>query len=305
MEKYLIIWREWRKLACMLVTENRSKSKNIYTPSQMRIVSMHDEAPMVRTFKLEFLEQSDLSDFQANFRTGMFGLYGIYGEGECTFCVASPETQKDFIECTFRKAGRVTSALYSCDVGDIVSFRGPYGNRFPIEDFEGKNLLFVSGGIGLAPTRSVINTCLDHRGKFEKITILYGAKTVDELIYKQELELWKQRDDVDLILTVDPGGESAGWDGESGFVPAVLQQKSPSSENCIAIVCGPPIMIKFTLMTLSNLRFASKDIYTTLENRMKCGVGKCGRCNIGDTYVCKEGPVFTAQQIERLPAADF
>ena len=266
---------------------------------------MRDEAPMVRTLQLEFLEKGEFSKFQEKFRTGMFGLYGIYGEGECTFCVASAQGQEDFIECTFRRAGRVTSALYNCEVGDIVSFRGPYGNCFPIDEFEGKNLLFVAGGIGLAPTRSVINSCLSTRGNFGKITILYGAKRVEDLIYKQELEIWKQRDDVDLILTVDPGGETISWQGESGFVPAILQKKAPSSENSVAIVCGPPIMIKFTLQTLANLGFASRSVYTTLENRMKCGVGKCGRCNIGDMYVCKDGPVFTAEQIRQMPASDF
>ncbi len=280
-------------------------TKKLYTPSLMKIADIRQEAPNVKTFRLEFTNPDDHKHFADTFRTGMFGLYGLFGEGESTFCVASPQTRIDYIECTFRKSGRVTSALYNCDIGDIVSFRGPYGNYFPIEQFEGKNLLFIAGGIGLPPTRSVIWTAIDQREKFKNITIIYGARTVDDLVYKDELEQWTLRNDVDLILTVDPGGETPEWKGKVGFVPAVLEEHSPSAKDCIAVVCGPPIMIKFTLLSLDKLRFKPQVVYTTLENRMKCGIGKCGRCNVGPVYVCKEGPVFTAEQIAKLPASDF
>ncbi len=279
--------------------------KNLYTPTLMKIIDIRIEAPDVRTFKLEFIEQEEKENFKNKFRTGMFGMYGLFGEGESTFCIASPETQTDYIECTFRKTGRVTSALSRCDIGDLISFRGPYGNHFPVNEFEGKNLLFVAGGIGLPPTRSVIRTCLDRREKFGDITIIYGARTVDDLVYKHELSEWEQRDDVKLVLTVDPGGENSDWKHKIGFVPAILDEHSPLPDNCIAIICGPPIMIKFTLMTLAKLGFPPENIYTTLENRMKCGIGKCGRCNVGPVYVCKEGPVFTAKELESLPASEF
>jgi NAD(P)H-flavin reductase len=271
----------------------------------MKIVGRHDEAPGVRTMRLEFQNPADHELFKETYRTGMFGLYGVYGEGESTFCVASPETRKDYIECTFRQSGRVTSALANADIGDLVTFRGPYGNRFPLEEFYGKDLLFIAGGIALPPTRSVIWSCLDQREKFGKVTIVYGARTVADLVYKHELEEWMQRDDVELVLAVDPGGESPDWKHRVGFVPTVLEEAAPSHENCIAVLCGPPIMIKFTLMSLKKLGFDESNVYTTLENRMKCGVGKCGRCNVGSTYVCKEGPVFTAAEVSRMPAADL
>jgi sulfhydrogenase subunit gamma (sulfur reductase) len=277
----------------------------IYKPMQMRIAAKHVEAPGVSTLKLEFTSEQDHDYFKNNFRTGMFGLYGIYGEGESTFCVASPETRTDYIECTFRESGRVTSSLAAADVGDIITYRGPYGNRFPIEEFYGKNLVFVAGGIALPPTRSVIWSCLDQREKFGDVTIVYGARTVADLVYKHELDEWKNRSDVNLVLTVDPGGETPDWQDHVGFVPTVLEQATPSPDNTIAVLCGPPIMIKFTLIALKKLGFSEESVYTTLENRMKCGVGKCGRCNVGSVYICKEGPVFTAAEVAAMPAADL
>jgi NAD(P)H-flavin reductase len=277
----------------------------IYKPALMRIAAKQTEAPGVRTLRLEFLNEQDHEHFKVHYRTGMFGLYGIYGEGESTFCVASPETRTEYIECTFRQSGKVTSTLANADVGDIVTFRGPYGNRFPIEGFFGKNLLFIAGGIALPPTRSVIWSCLDRRDRFGKVTIVYGARTVSDLVYKHELEEWKNRGDVDLVLTVDPGGETPDWKDHVGFVPSVLEQVAPSPENATAVLCGPPIMIKFTLNSLEKLGFRATDVYTTLENRMKCGVGKCGRCNVGSVYICKEGPVFTAAEVAAMPAADL
>ncbi len=277
----------------------------IYNPFPMRVISKREEAPGVRTLKIEFIKQEDHEFFKAHYKTGMFGLYGIYGEGESTFCVASPETRTDYIECTFRQSGRVTTTLANVDAGDIVTFRGPYGNRFPIEEFEGKNLLFIAGGIALPPTRSVIWSCLDQREKYGKVTIVYGARTVADLVYKHELEEWKQRDDVDLVLTVDPGGETPDWQDHVGFVPSVLEKVAPSPDNTIAVLCGPPIMIKFTLTALEKLGFTAENVYTTLENRMKCGVGKCGRCNVGSTYICKEGPVFTAAEVQQMPQHDL
>ncbi|NTU68271.1 MAG: heterodisulfide reductase subunit F [Chlorobiaceae bacterium] len=277
----------------------------IYNPFPMRVVSKREEAPGVRTLKIEFLKQEDHDFFKNHYRTGMFGLYGIYGEGESTFCVASPETRTDYIECTFRQSGRVTSTLADVDSGDIVTFRGPYGNRFPIEEFEGKNLLFIAGGIALPPTRSVIWSCLDQREKYRDVTIVYGARTVADLVYKHELEEWKQRGDVNLVLTVDPGGETPDWQDHVGFVPSVLEKVAPSPDNTVAVLCGPPIMIKFTLTALEKLGFSANNVYTTLENRMKCGVGKCGRCNVGSTYICKEGPVFTAEEVQAMPQHDL
>jgi len=274
--------------------------QNIYMPYLMRIEKITEEAPFVKTFKLKFVDEEDAKKF--TFRTGQFGEYSVIGEGESTFCIASPPTREGYIECTFRQAGKVTTALGSRDIGDVVGFRGPYGNIFPIDEWKGKNLLFIAGGIALPPMRSVIWNCLDLRGNFKDITIVYGAKSVADLVYKPELREWEERTDVNLITTVDPGGETPDWKGKVGFVPTVLDHAAPSSENTIAIVCGPPIMIKFTFPVLEKLGFKDENIYTTLENRMKCGFGKCGRCNVGQVFVCKDGPVFTLKQLKELPA---
>ncbi len=273
--------------------------KNIYLPYQMRIAKITNEAPGVKTFKLEFLDPEQGESF--NFHTGQFGEYSIFGEGESTFCIASPHTRKGYIECTFREVGRVTASLSGQEEGAIIGFRGPYGNVFPIEDWAGKNLIFIAGGIALPPMRSVIWSCLDTREKYKDITIFYGARTVNDLVYKHELEEWGNRPDVNLHLTVDPGGETPEWKGEVGFVPSIVEKIAPSSDNTVVIVCGPPIMIKNTFPMLKKLGFEDQNIYTTLENRMKCGFGKCGRCNVGKTFVCKDGPVFTAEQLAGMP----
>jgi sulfhydrogenase subunit gamma (sulfur reductase) len=274
-------------------------SENLYRPYRMRIAAAIDEAPGVKTFRLEFVDPKQAETF--SFKAGQFGEYSVFGEGEATFCIASPPTRRGYIECTFRQAGRVTTALADRDEGDIIGFRGPYGNTFPIEQWHGKNLVFIAGGIGLPPMRCLIWNCLDLRDRFGNITIVYGARTVADLVYKRELAEWGSRSDVRLYTTVDPGGETPDWKGHIGFVPTVLEQVAPSSDRAIAIVCGPPIMIKLTMPVLGKLGFEPPNIFTTLENRMKCGVGKCGRCNVGKYYVCKDGPVFTLAQLATLP----
>lgn len=273
--------------------------KNIYKPYLMTVADVRDETHDVRTLKLTFQDEAERDAF--SFQAGQFGEYSVFGSGECTFCIASAPTRKDYIECTFRKAGKVTKALRDLEIGDTMGFRGPYGNIFPLDKWQGKNILFIAGGIALPPMRCVIWNCLDLRDRFKDITIVYGARSVDDLVYKDELAEWDARDDVTLIQTVDPGGETPEWQGKVGFVPTVLQEAAPKSDDTIAVVCGPPIMIQFTFPVLLNLGFAKDAIYTTLENRMKCGLGKCGRCNIGSTYVCKDGPVFTAEQVLALP----
>jgi NAD(P)H-flavin reductase len=266
----------------------------------MRIAKITDEAPAVKTFRLEFVDPAEAEQF--SFKAGQFGEYSVYGEGEATFCVASAPTRTGYIECTFRQVGRVTSALADRDEGDIIGFRGPFGNIFPIDQWRGKNLLFIAGGIALPPLRCVIWNCLDLRDQYRDVSIVYGARTVADLVYKHELAEWGARPDVKLAVTVDPGGETPDWKGHVGFVPAVLDKLAPSSQNAIAVLCGPPIMIKLTMPVLTKLGFTPENIYTTLENRMKCGVGKCGRCNVGKLYVCKDGPVFTFAQLATLPA---
>lgn len=274
-------------------------NQNIYLPYLATVEEIIQETADIRTLRLVFQNPEVRENF--TFRAGQFAEYSAFGSGESTFCIASAPTRKGYIECCFRAVGRVTESLQRLEVGDSMGVRGPYGNSFPIEQFYGKNLVFVAGGIALPPLRTLIWNCLDLREKFGEITIVYGARTEADLVYKRELAEWQQRDDVRLVKTVDPGGDTPDWDGKVGFVPAVLEEAAPAAENSIALLCGPPVMIKFTLPVLEKLGFADDAIYTTLENRMKCGLGKCGRCNVGNIYVCKDGPVFTASQVKQMP----
>ena len=277
--------------------------QNTYLPYLMTIEKVIKEAPGVKTYRLKFQDETEAEAFE--FKAGQFGEYSAFGEGESTFCIASSPTRKGYIECTFRDTGRVTSGLASLEEGSTMGFRGPYGNVFPMEEWKGKNLLFIAGGIALPPMRCVIWNALDLRENFKDITIVYGAKTVNDLVYKSELKEWSDRPDVKMVTTVDPGGENADWKGEIGFVPTIVDKVAPSADNTIAIVCGPPIMIKFTFPVLEKLGFKDDQIYTTLENRMKCGVGKCGRCNVGKLYICKDGPVFSKEELNLIPAEEY
>jgi len=272
---------------------------NLYQPHLMRVTERIAETSDTITLRLAFQDPVVAESFA--FQAGQFAEYSVFGEGECTFCIASAPTRLPLIECSFKTVGKVTKALSRLDVGDTVGFRGPYGNHFPVDDWKGKNLVFIAGGIGLAPVRCVIDNCLDRRDEFGDVTIVYGARSVGDLVYVRELEAWAARADVRLVKTVDPGGETQDWDGEVGFVPTVLGDAAPGSDNAVAVVCGPPIMIKFTVPVLDSLGFSPDQVFTTLENRMKCGLGKCGRCNIGRVYVCKDGPVFTATALAELP----
>lgn len=292
-------------------------SPNPYRPYLMQVAGMRDETADVRTLRLEFADPAEAEAF--DFRVGQFGLYTALGEGESTFCVASAPTRKGYLECTFREAGRVTRALRRLEVGDQLGFRGPYGNSFPVQAWKGRDVVFIGGGIGLAPVRSVLQYCLDRRDDYGHLTVIAGAKTWADHCYKAEMEEWQAARDLDLYLGIDwkfgPSGPLRdqpaleGWEplrpGErpapraTGFVPELVEAAAPRP--AVAVVCGPPIMIRLTVKSLEKLGFSPDDVYVTLENRMKCGVGKCGRCNVGPVYVCQEGPVFTARQFAALP----
>jgi NAD(P)H-flavin reductase len=273
--------------------------ENIYLPKLMVIKEIIEEAPGIKTFRLEFQDEGLRERF--DFKSGQFGLFSVFGQGEAPFCIANPPTRKGYIECSVKRVGKVTSALHELNVGDTIGFRGPYGNWFPIDEMRGKNLIFAGGGIGLAPLRSLIWNCLDEREDFGEITIIYGARSVADLVYKEELKEWVDMKGIDTVLTVDPGGEDESWRGEIGFVPTILEKVNPSPQNAMVITCGPPIMIKFVLKALDRMGFTPDQVITTLEMKMKCGLGKCGRCNIGHTYVCKDGPVFSYEELRGLP----
>jgi NAD(P)H-flavin reductase len=188
-------------------------------------------------------------------------------------------------------------------VGAEIGFRGPYGNSFPLDYFRGKNLVFIAGGIGLASLRSLIWNVIDDRDRYQKIDIVYGARSPSDLCFSYDLESWSQDKKINTVITVDEGDKD--WAGREGFVPQVLEQVAPSAKNTVAVVCGPPIMIRLTFPVLDKLGFTPEQILTTLEKRMKCGIGKCGRCNIGDIYVCRDGPVFSYAQIKNFISSEY
>ncbi|MCL4542527.1 MAG: FAD/NAD(P)-binding protein [Deltaproteobacteria bacterium] len=270
--------------------------ENIYLPKLAEIKEIIQETKDTKTIRLT-INGSDIY-----FLPGQFGEFSVIGEGESTFGFSSSPLRKEFFEFSFRTSGRATTGINGLNPGDKLSFRGPYGNYFDTSKMKGKNLIFIGGGIGMAPVKSILEYCFDERDDYGKITVLYGARTVGDLLYKNAFDDWRKYKNTEVVITVDPGGETADWTGKTGFVPAILEQLPLKGENSIAIVCGPPVMIKFALKSLEEkMGFDKKDIITTLENRMKCGLGKCGRCNVGSVYVCKDGPVFTAEELENLP----
>jgi NAD(P)H-flavin reductase len=265
----------------------------------MEVLDVRQQTADVKSVRVRFRDEARSQDF--HFRVGQFGMFSLFGYGESTFNICSSSNWKDFIEFCFRRTGRVTEALWSIEKNDTIGFRGPYGNAYPMDKWVGKNLIFIGGGIAMPPLRCAIWYALENREQFGDITIVYGARKVHDLVFRQELDRWAEYDGVRVVRCVDPGGESSDWNGEIGFVPAVTERAQIPAENAVALVIGPPVMIKFTLPVLAKMGLADRDIYTSLENRMKCGVGKCGRCNCGPVYVCKEGPVFTLEQLKSLP----
>lgn len=231
---------------------------------------------------------------------GQCAMLSIPGVGEAMFSITSSPTNTEFMEFSIKKCGCLTDWLHQMDVGQQITIRGPYGNAFPVEtELKGKDLLFIAGGIGLAPLRSVINYVRHYRENYGKIDIVYGSRSMADLVDYQEItNEWVKDDNVDVHLTIDR--EECDWDGHVGFVPNYVKELGFTTDKTV-LVCGPPIMIKFVLGALEELGFDKTQIYTTMELRMKCGVGKCGRCNIGSKYVCKDGPVFRCDELDELP----
>jgi NAD(P)H-flavin reductase len=274
-------------------------SDNIYLPSIATVTEVRPETSDTSTFVVTFDDAKMRESF--TYLPGQFVELSIFGVGGCPIGIASSPTEKGFLEFCVRAVGTVTNAIHDLEVGDKLGVRGPLGNSWPTEKVEGKGLLFIGGGIGLPPLRSLIHYVLDNRDRYGAVEIVYGARSPQDLVYKQELKEWEERADVDLYVTVDAGDES--WEGPVGFVPPFLREIDPSPENKVAFTCGPPIMIKLVVEALEDLDYADANIVTTLEMKMKCGVGKCGRCNIGDKYICRDGPVFTFEQLREIPGA--
>ncbi|ACV62163.1 oxidoreductase FAD/NAD(P)-binding domain protein [Desulfofarcimen acetoxidans DSM 771] len=274
---------------------------NPYLPLPMRLEKnfIETEDKNIRTFTLTFVNKEDEEKFQ--YMPGQFAEVCVYGKGEAPFGIASSPTEPGKLVFSVMKVGKVTTALHDMPEGTLLGVRGPLGNYYPLEEIEGKDLVIVGGGFAYTTLRSTIAYILNekNRARFGKLTVIYGARNPGLFLYKDEIAEWQKRDDIEFITTIDR--EVPGWTGRVGFIPAVTEQVAPSSENSYAIVCGPPVMIKFTLPVLEKLGFPPERIVNSLENRMKCGIGMCGRCNVGNKFVCKDGPVFTLAQLQKLP----
>ncbi len=276
---------------------------NLYRPKPVTVRKMviENEAKDIKTFELVFLNQEDREKF--NFTCGQFAMLSVLGAGEIPIGIASSPLDDEYLQFTVKRypTGVVTTALHSLEEGSRIGVRGPYGNFYPLETMEDKSILIVGGGFAVTTLRSTIRYLLHekNRSRFKDIIVLYGARSPGELIYKSELKQWEERDDITMYITVDKGDEN--WKGRVGLVPNVLKEVAPSSENGIVLVCGPPIMLKYTMLPLLDLGFTPERIVTSLERRMSCGIGKCGRCNIASKYVCKDGPVFTYRELRELP----
>jgi len=270
--------------------------KDVLVPEIAVITDIRQETSDIKTFRIEALSGGKLFDHLP----GQCAMVCAPGVGEGMFSITSSPTNTEYQEVSIKRVGVLTEHLHSLEVGSEILVRGPYGNNFPVEtELKGKNLLFIAGGIALAPLRSVINYVMDNRDNYGEVDILYGARSKDDLIQLKEIqEVWMKTKGVNVHLTIDR--EQEGWDGNVGFVPVYLKELGFSTDRT-PIVCGPPIMIKLTLAALLELGFQKEEVYTTLELRMKCGVGKCGRCNIGSKYVCVDGPVFRCDEVEELP----
>jgi len=274
-----------------------TQAPNPYLPAIGTIVETIQETPTIKTFRIVLNNEEQMKNF--SFKPGQVGQLSVFGTGESTFVINSPPTRMDYLQFSVMRAGEVTSRLHTLSAGDQVGVRAPLGNWFPYEELKGKDIVFIGGGIGMAPLRTLMLYMLDNRKDYGKIRLLYGARTPVDMAFQYELPDWLERKDLETTLTIDV--EYEGWEHSVGLIPNVLLEMAPKPKNCVAITCGPPIMIKFTLQALQKLGFKDEQILTTLEKRMKCGVGICGRCNIGTKYVCVDGPVFTYKQLKELP----
>lgn len=279
---------------------NSGNVTNPYLPrlATIRKITIENEARDIKTFQVEK---------HFDFTCGQFAMLSVRGTGESPIGIASCPMDDGFVEFTVKRYpnGVLTTALHSLEEGEKIGIRGPYGTPYSMKEMEGKNVLIVGGGFAFTTLRSTVRYMIHekNRSRYGDITVIYGARSPGELIYKSEIAEWEKLNGLDTYITVDRGDEN--WKGREGFVPQVVKEVEPTSKNTIVLVCGPPVMLKFTMLPLTQLGFSPDRIITSLERRMSCGIGKCGRCNIGHRYVCKDGPVFSYKEIQELDEGLF
>ncbi len=276
----------------------REMVANIYCPRPAYVKQVKEETGDIKMFTLRFKDQEEGERF--SFRPGQFVLVSVFNCGEAPISICSSPTFSGELQLSIKKMGLLTGEIHRCTEGDEVGLRGPYGNGFPLEELYGHNLLFIGGGIGLAPLRSLIKYVLSKRSEFGQLTLLYGARAPQDLVFKDELTVWGSEYDFDVIVTVYRG--SPEWQANVGPLTSLWERAKISPPNTKAIICGHPAIISYVVFDLLKMGFGEDDIVTTLERNMKCGVGKCGHCSIGSKFTCRHGPVFTYREIKALPS---
>jgi len=268
---------------------------SLYQPVNGEIVDIIEESPTIKSFVV-------VPEQAIKFETGQFVELTLPGEGEAPFTPSSSPAVSEKMEISIMKAGHVTCLLHECQKGQKVGIRGPYGSGYPIGDFSGKEVYIVGGGVGLAPIRSLFLTLVESPDLCgaKRVVCRYGARTPADFIYKEAVfGPWQKIKGVEMKLTVDEG--DGQWGGNVGVVTTICKAGDVDVNNAVAVICGPPIMMKFATLKVLEFGFKPKDIYLSMEKNMSCGVGKCGHCMIGKYYVCKDGPVFTYDQIKDYP----
>ena len=276
-------------------------NRNPYLPDLATVVDVRQETGgdrSVRTLTVEFDDKEVASSFA--YKPGQLAMLSVFGKGESMISITSSPTMGKALQFSVMRMGRVTSILHYLNKGEKIGVRGPYGNGFPVGEWKGKNLIFIGGGIGSAPLRSAYSYALHNRKDYADISIIYGARTSSDIVFRDELRAIAESGGAKVEMSIDK--PESDWDGFVGFAAMNVKRLAPKPDNAIVITCGPVMLIKTVIKELMDLHFKPSEIYTTLENKMKCGVGKCGRCNIGPVLVCKNGPVFTVEQIRQLPS---
>ncbi len=269
---------------------------NPYVPNLGQLADIQQLGTGIKLFKVAFEDEAVARDF--TYLPGQFAFVSAFGVGEAPFGITSVSGIDGTVDFAVARVGTVTHALHEMGKGEVVGVRGPLGNWFPLEEVKGKNVIFLGGGIGGAPLRPVITSILHDRDNYGDMTILWAARNPKLLVFTEEYDTWRQAPRTELHLTVDEGDPA--WTGNVGLITQLLQKVKPSPDNAAVIICGPPIMIHFAIQELQKMGFTSEQIITTLEAKMKCGIGKCGRCNMGEKYVCLHGPVFRHSEIKEF-----
>jgi len=281
------------------VNAYRDLGFNPFRPWPARITSITELTPTEKLFELRLIDEAVREAF--DFTAGQFVELSIFGVGEAPISISSAPSKQGFIELCIRETGTVTSAIHCMRCGDVVGIRGPFGRGFPFEDMKGQDVLLVAGGLGIAPLKSLINHIHDERQDFGDVTILLGARNPSEILFRHEFDMWKHREDFNLIMTVDNPDED--WDGEVGLVTLLFEDLEVDPENTFGAICGPPVMYPFVVEEMRKKQLNVDRIYVSIERRMKCGIGLCGHCAVGHQYTCLEGPVFSYWEAINLQEA--